>query len=284
MSKFYTVNTTNAFAALDLSDDGNDTIQPISKAPKPKEEAPVTAKEEEAQSPKQGRGGRGGARGGGRGGIRAPAGTDATADKPNNRPRGDFKGKRGGREGFVPRDATKKVFDRKTNPQGMKKLDANDPDAETLDVAVAGEIVADDLAENSSDAPVAEEPKLPAGPKTITMDQYMKSVQSEFVEATVNVSKTDNSDLNREIADAGFQALDKKKENPLDGGVAPGSKKSSKSAAPAGQDFFSYAGKFQSIRPKNDRFDDKERKPREPKQEKVVTKEAPTDDDFPTIG
>jgi len=257
MSSFYTVNTSNAFAALDLSDDEPARILPSTLAPKPKvEEVPVVAPVRESpQRPTRGggRGGRGrggndGARGGSRqqrenngeageqteGGNdseRRPSGTEGRGR--GGRGRGGNDSRRGGRDYAAPQGGNKRIFDRKTGHEGQTRPEDHDPEQETRDEA-AGEAIANsdsrdyrnydnrnrDYDNRNREDQAPREPVVVEEP-TISVQAYFKTVESQTVSTgSVTKASDDHVALNKEMVESGYKQLETKVEV---GGKLPGS-------------------------------------------------------------
>lgn len=286
MSSFYTVNTTNAFAALDLSDDG-ERILPSSAAPQPKVEEPVPpqrTKEIPQEAPPGrgrggGRGGRGGRGAGNEGGL---YGRD-TNNNPGGRGRGrggpppaptspaspqDFSpveedsgferfsrrggmnapfARRGGRNDPYPAREGKKNFDRKTNPAQMRKPEDTNPVSEVQDEEAADVMAAEEDLRMTT--PVTEEVEEVKEPQTISVANYFASIQSDRIAVPEVEVVPEYTDLNREIADAGFKPIQREEDSnqaKIPGGLKSNMKSSQVRAA---QDLFTAVGGFASIRP-----------------------------------
>jgi len=255
MSTYYTVQTTNAFAALDL-EDNRDRIMPKTAAPV-KEEVPAVVPD--SPKPARGgatyRGGRGGPRGG-RGGTgpRRPreegetegsSGAEVVGDNRNTRGAGS-RGPRGGRRGDVPDRENKRVFDKHSNAPRPKD-DAKDVAGIKADEQAADVTASQDAydASNEEKTPTTETEE-----KTTSVTDYFKSIQADVVVVSETDKVVDNQDLNKELGDAGYQPLGQTKA--AVGGTAPGSSKMTvrKDTKLKQTNVFDKLGVYTSIRPK----------------------------------
>jgi len=229
MSSFYTVNTTNAFAALDLSDDGE---RILSGDKLPKEEtaistpAPVVDEPEETTRPST-RNFRGGGRGGRRGGGdvgggneradgergNATGGDDAQSEKFNGRG-GAQHNRRGGRTELYPARDGKRTFDRKSSPAQMKKPEDVNPDHEQADAEEANRMAKSE--DRNPEEPVVEaedeSKKRVEFYGAAGVQAYLDTLKASQ-DKPVTVTSETHSDLSREIADAGFRVMSQKPED-----------------------------------------------------------------------